>query len=340
MSDPLVAQVWPVIDLDKWDRPGPLVWLVGQLSSPPCPAPIDPEVIRIGLERSPEQAKYDHRVMVRLAERDRVLIRWPGRGRRPDAWLINPDLTRWRNVPWVPSRAAVLRLFSGPEFRNCVPLWGERAGQSLWMRGDRPLAEPVQPSNRTLGVRPSTAHDHPTTARPTLKSEARSPHNGTPVEAAFPYRSESENHSLTTSPNEEGVRECVEQSQTDGGAVLLAAVRSAVKANTHVGGRFADRLREIGRDHPEHLEALVYFSNGMGWVKTAVETVRQIEGELERLTHAPRTPEPARPDPAARLATVRRLMAAYDPDDPQLAELLAEAEQMEAAIGDSVGSSI
>lgn len=36
-----------------------------------------------------------------------VVHRWPGRGRRPHAWTLNPELGRWRAVEWVVSAHAV-----------------------------------------------------------------------------------------------------------------------------------------------------------------------------------------------------------------------------------------
>lgn len=153
------------INQDQWQRSADLVWLVGQLSDRPCPAPIGVEAIEYYLKRGHSGAKNDTKVLERL-HRQRVLHVWTGQGRHPSSYLVNPNIQDWRGVPWIPNRRRVLDLFLGQLADNVVHLRGDSLRKSRSGAGypDARLLKP-KPSMRRAKAHPANASAYSTNAQ-------------------------------------------------------------------------------------------------------------------------------------------------------------------------------
>lgn len=97
-----------------------------------------------GKLRDRDGARYDRRMLQRLAERDRVLVRRGGQGagRYPDTYRIAGDdlgdLRQWRHIPWSTSAEAAIRSLRAHVARNGSGLGTPGPGQRLFLRTLRP----------------------------------------------------------------------------------------------------------------------------------------------------------------------------------------------------------
>ena len=300
----VVPQVLVHVDTEKWGpRKAELVNLVAALQMGGSnPVPLGRKIL-VATGRTVRQAAHDHETLMLLAdglwERDpktktkkwrpghQVLMRWKGTGTRPDCWAV-ADPARWRRVPWTVRREVVVERFSSPLPGGAVRLWTESAGQSptQWTPAPDIDAQPATETSTDLSVDDrSTRKLHRSTS---AQAHAQNPGLNGPQahddSAALSKPLGSDTPSLTPpADTSEGVRECLDdQDQNqDPGKVLLEAVTAAAK--TPIFGTPADRIRQAGRDHREHLDELLAFAATLGWVLKASGAADAVEGKARAL---------------------------------------------------------
>jgi hypothetical protein len=155
VTGPRVDQLLEHVNLEKWQRPAPLLRLVAYWSTYPQFAPISRSDIVAALGRSEAEARYDHAVMIRMAAQ-RILHRLPG---RPDAWRVNPDLLHWRGIPGIPSWRAVALSFLAGAPENRAPVSVNGAGRSVELSVNRPAFSPFPVHPLSVDPYHLAAHD-------------------------------------------------------------------------------------------------------------------------------------------------------------------------------------
>lgn len=280
----VLGQVLEHIDLDRWERPAQMLRLIATLQEGPNPVPLGRQLLE-ATGRSARQAKYDHEVLVRLADRDRVLMRWRGEGRRPDSWAVAP-IEKWRHVPWITPRRDVLRAFSSPLPDEAVALWAKRAAQAVELGTDTPLLKALSASGLSVNLRATTPRHMSTTPPLPGETPLGSVHNATdpaaPVNAFSSSLTTFENYSLPTgSERERSVPE------TEAGEKLRRALEA--KMGAHVYGRLAAQVVEFGASYAPRIDEL------LALVATIPPETRLIVGALPYLAEAMSRPRPASP---------------------------------------------
>lgn len=230
------------INVDRWDRgrPAELLRLVAYLSDYPQWTPIRRSDIQAYLERSPSEAHYDHRVMIRLAS-ERVLQRTSRAG--GDLWRVNPDLRHWRGVPGIPSWRAVVALFLHPLSQKAARAAVNRAGQSAGPPVTSQGLETGESSGLSVANDHPLAHNyHPLAHRPGI-IRAELPADGAPGERPSPYLSLIPSSSLEE-PKEEEVEK------------LVQTIREAT-GKGWIRGKQRAAVEQLCRDFPDHIAELI-----------------------------------------------------------------------------------
>lgn len=281
-----LPQVLEHVDLTKWERPSELLRLIATLQEGPSPVPIGRKFLE-ALGRTRREARYDHEVLVRLADRDRVLLRWRGEGRRPDSWAVAP-LDRWRHVPWITPRRDVLAAFFSPLPDAAVALWTKRAAQAVALRTDTPLLEALQAAGLSVNLRSTTARHRSTTPQDAGETPLGSVHNAT--ESGDSLHA-SRNLKIPSFLNER-TKEDAELSQA-AKAVIAAACDSHPDLRS-IYGEPRQRIAQIVDDQPQQLARFLAAarssSRGPWGVVRAIEAVAQLP------TAVPAGPGYERPD--------------------------------------------
>jgi hypothetical protein len=281
---PLLEQVLEHVDVEVWRRPEQLVRLVAGLQCGPCPVPIGPALLNKELGRSPREAVYDHRVLVRLATRDRVLLRWQGAGRSPDAWAINPDLARWRHVPWITPRRAVLSSFLPAWEEKAVPLMMKSAGQPClrWhIDAENGGSEAFPPATLSGKDVSSTARGVSSTARRPGETPPGCVINGTAAPRDDNYIDLSKERSLSLSFEADRQRERRRaQRQAWGWVVALVAETAGTQLFGAPEGRVLDAAEACG--DREAIEAAAAATKGLGNGYQAAERFAAVLGRAQR----------------------------------------------------------
>lgn len=332
--EPLIPRILEHVDLDHWDRPAQLVRLVAQLAVPPLPVPIGRDLLE-ALDRSPRQAKYDHDVLVRLADRDDVLLRWRGRGRQADAWRINPELARWRHVPWLTPRRTVLAAFFGPLPDEAVRLWAKRAGPGVRLGTDPAPIEVPTPPPSTLNVMASSARHMSTSAQSPGETPPQPVHKRTAPGGPHCFTNSLTSYvePTTTTAEQENQAEFMNRSAAD---KLAATVRRVVAGSVY--GAPAAELDALAARHAAQIDELCRLAEenlrGFRAPPTAVAYLVRLAAAWHRgdLQPAPPASAPALA-PEVRAANLRQRIAnlvAVDPDDEHLVALREELDSLSA----------
>lgn len=319
-----LPQLLEHIDVERWERPAQLLRLIDVLREGPNPVPLSRQILRAA-GRTDRQAKYDHQVLVRLAERDRVLMRWRGSGRRPDSWQI-ADPTRWRNVPWISRRRDVISAFCGLGPDEAVVLWTKRAARAVGLGTNTPLLEALCEAGLSVNLRSTTPRHMSTTPQVEGGFDPLYVHNATALSGPIPITSSSEIHSLPNPPTAEGGSEGFE-TKPDPGNMLLSVVQETVESA--VFGPPAERIRGVGRRHPDRMEELYDFARSLKWVRTGTGAAKAIV-EYESLMGC--APSPFSGHRAQRIQGLRnqlRILNQLDPGGSRAAEIEAELAALE-----------
>lgn len=271
----VLGQILEHVDLERWERPAQMLRLVATLQEGPNPVPLGRQLLE-ATGRTARQAKYDHEVLVRLAERDRVLMRWRGEGRRPDSWAL-ASIEKWRHVPWVTPRRDVLRAFLSPVPDEAVALWAKRAAQAVELGTDTPLLEALSKAGLSVNLRATTPRHRSTT--PPLPGETGLGlgHNATePADSHHAYRSSLtsfENFSLTAGSERE---RSVPEKQA--GERFRQVLEAKMGAETY--GRLAAQVVDFGARYAERIDEL------LALVATVPPETKLIVGALPYLAEA------------------------------------------------------
>jgi hypothetical protein len=295
---PNLEQILEHVDLDHWQRPAHLLRLLSQLEELGLVfAPLSPKLL-LRLGRTADQARYDHKVLVRLASRDRVLIRLRGSGRVPDAWHI-ADPRRWLHVPWItPRRDVLASLFLADPARNPVPLWGKSAGIRFSWGAIDPFLEELNRLGLSVNLRPSTEWDHPSTERLPRLSGDRSPLYGTEPPAFSQLHGGSIDPLLSLEA--EGRKEAA--TQPSGKALEILAVAAKASGLQSIYGDPARRIATVVDSNPERFEK---------FLEVARQPARGPLGVAAALENAAAIPLASR-DLDVELEKARRMLATWE----------------------------
>ena len=322
----VVPKLLEHVDIGRWQRPAALLRVVALLSRPPCYVPLSPSVL-VSLGRTPTQAKYDHRVLVRLAE-DRVLRRAVGRGRTPDCWAVNPDVTHWEHIPWLTPRAVLVRELLAPLWGDADPLWGVRAGQSPDLWGDTPLISEVRrflTSTLTPPDRTTTVFHSTTTVGSPGQTGPSTHHYGSPSAPPVCSSESSREDSLSRS---EGASE---DPLTREARTLIEAVRKASGA-AWIRGVPAKRIAACIDPRPDMLGELLAVADACRGARSFLSVIDALESSVAAVSNSAGAPGPGT---AARLEGLRRHLQRtleFDPDC-DVTDLLEQIEELQAALG-------
>lgn len=199
------------IDVDQWERQAALITLIAREAGP-WPIELSTTILVELGDRTPRQARYDHDILVQLAEADRVLLRWRGGGRKADVWRLVLDVRRWRHVPWLTRRSEFLRDSPMALLPVSVALMTKTPGQALSLLPVEGQPDPL-PKKLTRSFtpfEPATKVIHKaTTPQSERGSGAPTGNNATDPAPPTPLTDLSENPSLPDPPNAgaEGARE-------------------------------------------------------------------------------------------------------------------------------------
>lgn len=317
----LAVRVLEHVDVGRWERQSALVHLLAAQRGPVIMRVREIEEL---LARTHDEARYDHRVLLRMVE-DRVVLRWPGKGPRPDLWLLNVHVDQWRHVPWITPRRKVVALLFGQQRGLIGQQWGPVAGQSLFLSA--PPAPPMQHLDKpTSTFTPPDVH----TAAHDVHTAAQQPGETDPPGAHC------DPDSVSLSPSIEGSKEpssSLGRDDDDEGSPgrLRRAVQRAVRAR--LWGAPSRALDAYEAAHPDHVDRLeAWAATGLSGVKSPKAAVEILLAQAEFLD----APEPAVPSPSLFYRPFEPAEAAGHPAD--LREELREARKRLGRPSNSVGS--
>lgn len=277
----------------------------------------------------------------------RVLLADPGRGRRPSAWRVNPNVREWLDVPWRidPETAAYRALHGLFHGEHTPPATDPHAVL---------LADPYTPATKTRGRALSTPPD------PDLLADMATPATGNPgvllADMATPpknsllaypgYASYGDSGRSSSSPTASGDGTPTTAGPAAGGSDPIDRLRAAVMrhaAGAHtaagarspfVGGRMLARLQRLEAD---------YGAAAVLATLSRAPTDLLVPGLVDwlglHLAHpdlepdAGPGPEPAAADPGDQLARLRSELAGWRNQADQYAAADADVpETVTAAI--------
>ena len=112
------------------------------------------------------------RMVLRRLEEQRVVWTFPGAGRRPKLWSINPSLVSWRGTPWVTSGRAVEAAIRRCSCRAARGVVARLPGQSVALsRGSSEIALAEADHNRRPGLLPVDSRDYAASRATTPRGE-------------------------------------------------------------------------------------------------------------------------------------------------------------------------
>lgn len=278
----LMARVLEHLDQDRWERQSALLMLIADRERAVALPLRD---IQDLLERTPAQARWDQTILERMAV-DRILIRWPGQGRRPDLWVVNDRVEQWRHVPWITPRRQVVKLLLGQKYDVPGHLYVISAGQSVALHVAHPQnggpADYKSPGGPPAEPHATAQQPHATAQRP-----------GETQPGATRYCPSSDDPSpsvLSIKPSlpSEGESEAAPNS-TEGTDRLRRALNEAPTIHVIAGSKPARRLAYLEAEQPGRTDEYVEEIRRM--VAAGTRSFSRIIDELEALARS--TPEAA-----------------------------------------------